>query len=182
MPTLNNVPISVRTGVARMPKQKPGQSEQTVVTPWVLIDAVEKRFGDLKIDLAADGDNCRVRRLPRAFLSPRQNSLAQDWSKITAGNAWLNPPYGKTDEAPHGIADWAEKCASDRGRLKVFLLVPAGTGANWFANFIWKKAYVLFLQGRVTFDGHPTPYPKDLILAVYGVKPGAEVWDWRKDA
>jgi hypothetical protein len=176
-----------------MPVQKPGKSEQEVVTPWLLIDAVEKRFGRIDFDLAATPENCRVRSGGlrsqwEPYFAPPTNSLEQDWRQIR-GNAWLNPPYGRTLEALHGIADWAEKCRLSSLSLdnivldqpRIFLLVPAGTGANWYADHIWKKSLVLFLQGRVTFDGHPTPYPKDLILAVYGQQPGAEVWDWRKD-
>jgi len=171
-----------------VPVQKPGKSEQDVVTPWSLIDAVEKRFGRIDFDLAATRENCRVRRPDRTdpcHFEPEDNSLAQDWRPIR-GNAWLNPPYGRTLEASHGIADWSSKCFSSLRSVpqtqgRIFLLVPAGTGANWYADHIWKKCLVLFLQGRVTFDGHPTPYPKDLILGVYGEPPGAEVWDWRKD-
>jgi hypothetical protein len=65
-----------------------------------------------------------------------------------------------------------------RDNRRIFFLVPAGVGANWFARHVDKKALVLFLNGRLSFDGI-APYPKDCILACYGLKPGYEVWPWR---
>ena len=167
---------------SRMPEQKPGRSEQVVVTPWALIDAVERRFGAIVFDLAASKGNARVRAGEHCYFGQEQNSLGQHWANLR-GNLWLNPPYGKTDEAPHGIADWASKCAESAkfgDPRKIPLLIPAGVGSNWFANHIYKKALVLFLQGRVTFEGHTQCYPKDLMICCYGEKPGIEVWDWRR--
>ena len=65
---------------------------------------------------------------------------------------------------------------------RILLLVPASIGANWFAEHVHQRAYVLALQGRLTFDGHTQSFPKDLILAVYGWGPGFGVWSWRDDA
>jgi phage N-6-adenine-methyltransferase len=164
----------------KMPAQKPGKSKQDYATPWEFIDAVEKRFGRMTFDLAATGHNYRVRVEYLSFkhyFTPEIDSLAQDWKKLR-GNLWLNPPYGHIDP-------WAKKCAETTpvttsicGR-RIFFLVPASIGANWFADHVFQKARVIALQGRLSFDG-VSPYPKDCMLAVFGEKPGFEVWDWRQ--
>lgn len=59
------------------------------------------------------------------------------------------------------------------------LLVPASVGSRWFAEHVHGWARVLALSGRLSFDGI-APFPKDLILAVYGEPPGFDVWDWRQ--
>lgn len=166
----------------QMPKQKPGKSEQVVVTPWELVDAVEARFGKLRFDLAATRENCRVRRdygYP-CWYGPDspvgRDSLKKNWSK-RKGLCWLNPPYGN-------IAPWAQKCAELEPRVgrSVFLLVPASVGSNWWAEFVDRRCDVYFLGPRVVFEGHRQGYPKDLALCHYnGLGTHSyECWRWRK--
>lgn len=147
------------------------RSTQVVGTPRNFLDAVERRFGPMVVDLAATAENAKA----AIFVTPEQDSLSADWSQLTWGNRWLNPPFG-------AIAPWAEKCARAwySPSSPILLLVPASIGANWFAEHVYEHALVLALRGRVTFEGHTQPYPKDLILAVYGWPPGFECWDWRR--
>ena len=167
--------------VARvMPIQKPGKSVQEVQTPREFLDAVERRFGVLTWDLAADETNHVTKDWSGPGSEVQVDSLAGAWWALPPGFKWLNPPYGN-------IAPWAEKCANDahcnwhNGPSRIALLVPASVGSNWFANYVDGKALVLFLRPRLTFVGHTQSYPKDLILALYGEKPGYECWDWRRD-
>jgi hypothetical protein len=44
---------------------------------------------------------------------------------------------------------------------------------------VHKKALVLALSGRLSFDGK-APYPKDLMLVEYNRADGFDVWDLRK--
>ncbi len=150
------------------------KSEQDVGTPRNFIDAVERRFGSIVFDLAASSENTKAQF---TYFSPDDDSLSQDWARIGNGVLWLNPPFSN-------IAPWAAKCAATspllNPRAKILLLVPASVGAKWFAEHVHQKAYVLALQGRLTFDGSTAPYPKDLVLAVYGCGlVGFDVWKWR---
>lgn len=166
--------------VARvMPIQKPGKSVQEVGTPRVFLDAVEARFGKIVVDLAADESNHVVSR----WCGPGSEALFRDalqpgcqwnWSMFK-GLRWLNPPYGE-------IGKWADKCAEQSaiGPCRIAFLVPASVGTNWFASYVDRQALVLFLSPRLTFVGHAQSYPKDLILAIYGERPGYECWRWRK--
>lgn len=62
-------------------------------------------------------------------------------------------------------------------------LVPAGVGANWYRDFIHRRALVLALNGRLAFmpDKPTWLYPKDCILCLFGptVTPDFDVWSWR---
>jgi hypothetical protein len=140
-------------------------------------------------DLAAHKSNCVV---PDYYGPDREepgmrNSLSPDsiWQAPTPSgkppraNLWLNPPFDT-------IAPWAEKCAATSGFTqsrtrvvwqRVLFLVPASVGSEWFAKFCDGEALVLFLRPRLSFDGK-NPYPKDCLLAVYGVQPGYECWKW----
>lgn len=114
------------------------------------------------------------------------DSLSQDWRQITGGNSFLNPEYSN-------IEPWAKKCAETFGVFDqnykgpsivdinpILLLIPAAVGSNYFKDYIDYKAAVKFLSPRMTFKGHKDPYPKDLILAVYGMgATGYECWRWK---
>jgi phage N-6-adenine-methyltransferase len=165
-------PDRPNVAVARkMPAQKPGKSIQTYSTPMNLIDAIKAKFGikEFAWDLAADGGNTKAAR----YFTEDQDSLAQDWLRIK-GDCWLNPPFAR-------IAPWAAKCAGSIKSLtprRVFFLIPAAPGSNWWRDFVHQKARVVFLNGRPSFDGK-AGFPKDLALIVYGEKPGYEVFSWQ---
>lgn len=163
-----------------------GASKQDYSTPDEFIAAVKNRFGlkRFDFDLAATPDNAKAKLF---FDERKTDALKRDWTKLR-GELWLNPPFGN-------IAPWAQKCADTAGRSashffwpfgwpnrRIYFLVPAAVGSNWFAAHVHERARVYFLNGRLSFDGK-NPYPKDCILAVYdGCAYGYQVWDWRKDA
>jgi phage N-6-adenine-methyltransferase len=151
-----------------------GSSKQDYSTPRIFLDAVERRFGKLDFDLAATKEN----RVVEAYLGPdraapqHRDSLAFDWNTLN-GNLWLNPPFDR-------IAPWAAKCSgtTKAGKRRIFFLVPAAAGSNWWRDFVHEKARVLFLNGRLSFDGK-APYPKDTALCIYGETSDYECWSWR---
>lgn len=155
-----------------VPIQKPGRSEQSVGTPRVFLDAVERRFGKIGLDVAASHTNSVVDR----YYTEEEDGLSRPWD---GDLNWCNPPYSK-------IGPWVEKALTERefGHASL-LLLPAGVGSNWFRDFVHEKADVYFLNGRLTFVGHDTPYPKDLILLHYQpailFSPQYAVWNWRTD-
>ena len=166
-----------------MPLQKPGRSAQVVQTPPEFLERVRNllKIDDWAIDLAANKHNtvCDV------FLSKQHDALRSRWrwqDFVGAEQwAWLNPPFGR-------IEPWVQKTCETKGSLSnyagIAVLLPASVGSNWWATYVDKQCLVLLLKGRLTFVGHTSPYPKDLVLLLYSlpVKPGYEVWDWRHDA
>lgn len=149
-----------------IPRQRPGKSKQDVQTPLEFLVKVRARLHEpIVLDLAANQENTVVPN----FFSEEQNSLLQEWPM--EGWCWLNPPY-------ENIRPWVEKAAT--GNSLVAMLIPASTGSNWWRDWVDGKAHVLLLNGRITFVGHTSPYPKDLALLLYTpfIKGGYEVWDW----
>ena len=77
------------------------------------------------------------------------------------------------------IEPWAKKCADEcRKGARVAFLVPASIGSVWFAKHVWGVARVMALRPRMSFDGK-NPYPKDMMLCMYGAPPGFELWRWK---
>lgn len=148
------------------------KSKQDYATPKDFIDAVTGCFGPIAFDLAADATNTKAAR----YYDKERNSLKQSWHKLS-GNLWLNPEFGD-------IAPWARKCAAEKPLLKpesqILLLVPASVDSEWWASFVHRKALVLFLRPRLSFDGL-NPYPKATALCVYNplVRVGYKLWRWK---
>lgn len=156
-----------------MPAQKPGKSEQSVGTPRVFLDAVEKRFGPITLDVAASPHNAVCDRY--FALEHGQDGLELPWSAID-GLAFCNPPYGH-------IERWVRKALEEcRAGRRSVVLIPASVGTNWWRHYVHNLADVYFLNGRITFVGHAGPFPKDCALLDYSGSPESfyAVWDWKR--
>lgn len=161
----------------KMPAQKPGKSKQDYRTPRVFLDAVERKFGTITIDLASKRED----RVVAAYISPMRDSLKVRW-KVPTGVGWLNPPFDN-------IGLWSRKCCVESLDLldqnAIVMLTPASIGSDWFDKYVWGRARVYALKGRITFVGETAGYPKDLMISLYTRVPPKEnrleIWDWRND-
>lgn len=145
-----------------------GSSRQNFATPPEFVHAVEARFGAITVDLAASADNAKA----PAWIDEERNSLLVDWHKFD-GLLWLNPPFAH-------IKPWARKCDVESALgARIALLVPASVGSEWFNDHVHGRALVLPLRPRLTFVGADDPYPKDLMLCVFGEPAGFEPWRWK---
>jgi hypothetical protein len=159
----------VRTG----PSVNKGRSRQDYGTPVDFIRAVETKWGPMVHDLACTRENAKA---PSGYYFPEVDALTRNWSAdFPSGNLWLNPPFAN-------IGEWAAKCEREgveRHGL-IFLLTPASIGTDWFARHVWGHARVLGVSPRLTFEGTEDPYPKDLMLSIFGkATDGFGVWRWK---
>ena len=103
-------------------------------TPQDLFDELDAEF-HFDLDVCALPENAKCER----YYTPEQDGLVQEWE----GVCWCNPPYGRQ------IGKWVKK-ASECGET-VVMLVPARTDTKWFHDYIYGKAEVRFLRGRLHF-------------------------------
>lgn len=164
-----------------MPAQRPGKSVQEVGTPREFLDAVEKRFGRIGLDVAADTTNavCSDWIGPGGDIEDALTAQAGAWEAGGWSWSWLNPPFGK-------IAPWAQRCVLESDsegacNARLLFLVPASVGSNWFNHYVRPNAYVLELAPRIKFVGHTTGFPKDLLLCVFTPErlAGRAFWRWK---
>ena len=156
------------------PKQKPGRSKQDYRTPPELLAAIRRAFAvdHWACDLAADVNSAICPWWIGPGSANGENSLEADWAKWE-GDLWLNPPFGHIDP-------WAEKCSTSVRSGRIFLLVPASVGSNWYEAHLHGQAHVVAISPRVTFVSQKDPYPKDLVLAVFsGIRGGFSTWRWK---
>lgn len=169
-----------QAALATRPRSK-FDSKQDWRTPPEFVTAVEQRFGQIVLDLAAsDGDECKPLV---AHITPQEDSLKTPWptSRHHSGVYYLNPPFAE-------IAPWAAKCAAWRAAatpgVVLAFLVPASVDAEWWHAHVRGRAIVYALKSRVQFIGAPHGYPKPLALCVFDPRhfpttSSVLLWDWK---
>ncbi len=84
-----------------------------------------------------------------------ENGLSQDWS---GDRVYMNPPYNKYI-MPH----WIQKAYESK--TLVVALLPASTGTKWFHDFVYNKAEIRFLKGRLKYSGvGSAPFPSMVVI------------------
>lgn len=122
-------------------------------TPWPLFRELDTEFR-FTLDVCAEQHNTKC----PAYLSPNADGLATDWDNEIC---WMNPPYGQQ------IKKWIQKAYEEsRKGATVVGLIPARTDAAWFHHFIYGKAEIRFIKGRIKFVGaeHNAPFPSMIVI------------------
>ena len=151
------------------------RGDQAHPTPWEFVSAVEKRFGPIAIDLAATKKSAKAGR----FITPRENSLKKDWTRMLQGGVgYLNPPFDP-------IAPWISKCVEEAMKgARLVVVTRASIDSKWFWR-MYPHCEVYALVPRIRFVGSKDVYPSPLIASAFnfGVWTGRiDRWHWKLDA
>ena len=116
-------------------------------------------FQELDDEFHFDVDVC-ASDLNDNYWSIDDNCLSKDWS---GKRCFMNPPYGRE------ISDFVRKAANSGAELVVGLL-PARTDTSYFHDWIYHRAEIRFIRGRVKFV-HPdkvksesAPFPSMIVI------------------
>jgi phage N-6-adenine-methyltransferase len=127
-------------------------------TPGVVFARIERDFGPFDLDPAATKEN----RKAKHYFTRAENGLEQEWF----GCVFVNPPFSQ-------IKAWVQKAyESSQTGCRVVMLIPARTGTAWWHEWVQNKATVVFLRGRIRYEGAPFNAPFDSCVAIY-YPPGA---------
>lgn len=123
-------------------------------TPQDFFDKLNAEF-HFTLDPCATPENAKCGK----FYTKEQNGLAQDW---TGETVFCNPPYGKE------ISAWVEKCYkhSLSGECAV-MLIPSRTDTRWFHEWVYGKAELRFVKGRLRFNDSKGSAPFPPLVVVY---------------
>ena len=124
-------------------------------TPKDFFDALDAEF-HFTLDPCSTDDNAKCAK----HFTKEQDGLLQDW---TGERVFCNPPYGR--EMPR----WIAKCAEHgmRGGVAV-MLIPARTDTKAFHEYIYHKAEIRFIRGRLKFGGAKNSAPFPSMVVVFG--------------
>lgn len=122
-------------------------------TPQWLFDELDDEF-HFTLDPCSTDENAKCLK----HYTVADNGLAKDW---TGETVFCNPPYGR------GVTEWVRKCyLHATGGGTAVMLIPARTDTEWFHEYIYGKAEVRFLRGRVKFGGSKwnAPFPSMVVV------------------
>ena len=122
-------------------------------TPQDFFDKLDAEFG-FTTDVCAVPENAKC----DCYFTPEVDGLSIAW----AGRCWMNPPYGRK------IGKWVKKAHDEveRGVPLVVCLLPARTDTKWFHDYIYGKAEIRFIRGRLKFGGskNSAPFPSMIVI------------------
>lgn len=123
-------------------------------TPRDFFLKLDQEFG-FTLDACAVPENAQCSR----YYTPEQDGLAQPWDGVVR----CNPPYGRQ------VGRWVEKAAlaSFIGGATVVMLLPARTDTAWFHNWIYGRAEIRFIRGRLKFGGCKNAAPFPSMVAIF---------------
>lgn len=128
-------------------------------TPQALFDKLNEEF-HFVLDAAATRENAKC----SLYFTPEMDGLSRVWGGL--GVVFCNPPYGRE------IGKWVKKAYTEfvNGGVTVVMLIPARTDTSYFHDYIYGKAEIRFLRGRLRFEDengramNPAPFPSMIVI------------------
>lgn len=122
-------------------------------TPRDLFESLDRKY-HFNLDPCANAENHVCER----YFTKEENGLLQDWS---GARVFCNPPYGKP------LRDWVKKASEERDKAEIIvMLLPARTDTRWFHEYLYGKAQITFIKGRLRYNGCKdcAPFPSMIVV------------------
>lgn len=123
-------------------------------TPQSLFDELNTEF-HFDLDPCATNENHKCAK----YYTKADDGLTKNWG---GWSVFCNPPYGRQ------IGKWVRKAYEEakKPETTVVLLVPARTDTKWFHEYIYGKAEIRFIRGRVRFGDSKNcaPFPSMVVV------------------
>ena len=123
-------------------------------TPQYLFDELNDEF-HFTLDPCASDQNHKC----DLYFTRQDDGISKNWGGYSV---FCNPPYGR------GIGRWVQKASeeSKKPNTTVVMLIPARTDTKWFHEYIYGKAEIRFVRGRIRFGGATAnaPFPSMIVV------------------
>lgn len=123
-------------------------------TPCETFNDLNKEFG-FTLDPCATDENRKCSK----YYTKEIDGLKQNWGGEIV---FCNPPYGRE------ISKWVEKCSNESNKPNTIcvMLIPARTDTKWFHQYIYHKAEIRFIKGRLKFgsSSNSAPFPSMIVI------------------
>ena len=122
-------------------------------TPREIYEELDKEF-NFNLDPCASDDNHKCEK----YYTQAENGLSYTWGGY---RVFCNPPYSN-------IASWIKKAWQERTKENtlVVLLIPARTDTKYFHEYIYQRAEIRFIKGRLKFgeSKNSAPFPSMVVI------------------
>jgi phage N-6-adenine-methyltransferase len=124
-------------------------------TPQYTYDRLDEIY-HFELDPCCNLKNCKCKY---GFWVEEYDGLKESWGKYKS--IFMNPPYGRT------IGKWIKKAYEESQKgCTVVCLLPARTDTKWFHEYIYNKAEIRFIKGRLKFGDskNSAPFPSMIVI------------------
>lgn len=132
-------------------------------TPKEVFEKLDKEF-HFTLDPCASNSNHKCDK----YFTIQDDGLSKDWLGETV---FCNPPYSKKTKNNPGQEAWIKKCyeESRKPNTTVVMLIPVRTDTRAFHDYIYHKAEIRFIKGRVKFInngvvGNKPTFPSMIVI------------------
>lgn len=123
-------------------------------TPWDFFEKLNDEF-HFTLDPCSTHENAKCYK----HFTIEEDGLLQDWGNEVV---FCNPPYGRK------IKDWVKKAynESQKDNTTVVMLIPSRTDTIYFHEYIYHKAEIRFIKGRLKFGDskNAAPFPSMVVI------------------
>lgn len=125
-------------------------------TPWNFFEKLNDEF-HFTLDPCSTHENAKCYK----HFTIEEDGLLQDWGNEVV---FCNPPYGRQ------IKDWVKKAyeESQKDDTTVVMLIPARTDTIYFHEYIYHKAEIRFIKGRLKFGDAKNAAPFPSMVVIFG--------------
>ena len=113
--------------------------DTTWETPPAFFDKLNEEF-NFTLDPCATKKTAKCKK----FYTEKDDGLSKDWGGEVV---FCNPPYGPV------IKHWVKKCSEEakKKNTTVVMLIPSRTDTIYFHEYVYHKAKIRFIKGRLKF-------------------------------
>lgn len=131
-------------------------------TPQSFFDELNQEF-HFTLDPCSTHENAKCEK----HYTKEDDGLSKNWG---GESVFCNPPYGRE------LHKWVRKCyeESQKGAL-VVMLIPARTDTRWFHDYIYGKAEIRFIRGRLKFNDGKQGAPFPSMVVIYRASQGVQM-------
>lgn len=129
-------------------------------TPQDFFNELNREF-HFTLDAAATDKTAKCQK----YYTPETDGLKNPWNLAGGGSIFCNPPYGRE------IGKWVRKAHEEAQRgATVVMLIPARTDTSYSHDYIYGKAEVRFIRGRLKFTDDSgkqfaaAPFPSMVVI------------------
>lgn len=125
-------------------------------TPWNFFEELNDEF-HFTLDPCSTHENAKCYK----HFTIEEDGLLQDWGNEVV---FCNPPYGRQ------IKNWVKKAyeESQKDNTTVVMLIPARTDTIYFHEYIYHKAEIRFIKGRLKFGDAKNAAPFPSMVVIFG--------------
>lgn len=130
-------------------------------TPQSFFDALNREFS-FTLDPCSTHENAKCEK----HYTKEDDGLSKSWG---GESVFCNPPYGRE------LPKWVKKCYDESRHADVVMLIPARTDTSYFHDYIYGKAEIRFIRGRLKFNDGKQGAPFPSMVVIYRASQGVQM-------